>query len=87
MKAFLLANLSDVLSTVFGLNVGAMEANPIIHFFMEATSVPEALLVKLAIAAGIALLINRWKPRLLAIPTLAFTVIAISNSLVVLSYA
>ena len=87
MKAFLLANISDVLSTVFGLNMGGMEANPIIQFFIEATSIPEALLVKLAIAAGVALMINRWKPRLLAIPTLAFTLIAISNSLVAISYA
>ena len=87
MKAFLLANISDVLSTVFGLNVGGIEANPIVQFVMEATSVPEALLVKLAFAAGVALMINRWKPRLLAIPTLAFTMIAISNSLVVFSYS
>lgn len=87
MKAFLLANLSDVLSTVFGLQMGGIEANPIIHFVMEATSVPEALLVKLAVATGIALFINRWKPRLLIIPTLVFTAIAISNSLVVLNYA
>ena len=87
MKAFLLANISDVLSTVFGLNVGGIEANPIVQFVMEATSVPEALLVKLAFAAGVALMINRWKPRLLAIPTLAFTMIAISNSLVIISYA
>ena len=87
MTAFLLANMSDVLSTVFGLNMGGMEANPIIQFFIEATSIPEALLVKLAIAAGVALMINRWKPRLLAIPTLAFTLIAISNSLVAISYA
>ncbi len=87
MKAFLLANISDVLSTVFGLNVGGIEANPIVQFVMEATSVPEALLVKLAFAAGVALMINRWKPRLLAIPTLAFTMIAISNSWVIISYA
>ena len=86
MKAFLLANISDVVSTVFGLNVGGIEANPIIHFIMEATSIPEALLVKLAFAAGIALMINRWKPRLLAIPTVAFTAIAISNSLVAIGY-
>ena len=38
-------------------------------------------------ASGIERLINRWKPRLLAIPTLALTLIAISNSLVVISYA
>ena len=38
-------------------------------------------------ASGVALMINRWKPRLLAIPTLAFTMIAISNSLVIISYA
>lgn len=87
MKAFLLANISDVLSTVFGLNVGGIEANPMIQFVIDATSVPEALLVKLAVAAGVALMINRWKPRLLAIPTVAFTLIAISNSLIVISYA
>ena len=87
MKAFLLANITDVFSTVFGLNVGGIEANPIIQFVIEATSIPEALLVKLAIAAGIGLMINRWKPRLLAIPTVVFTLIAISNSLVAISYA
>jgi hypothetical protein len=54
---------------------------------MEATSVPEALLVKLAIASGIGLLINRWKPHLLSIPTMALAVIAISNSMVALGYA
>ena len=86
MKAFILANISDVLSTIFGLKLGGLEANPIIAFTMEATSVPEALLVKLAIAAGVGLLINRWKPGLLALPTLVFTVIAISNSVVVLTH-
>jgi hypothetical protein len=53
---------------------------------MEATSVPEALMVKLALAAGVGLMINRWKPRLLTVPTLAFAMIAISNSLVALSH-
>lgn len=86
MRAFILANLADIFSTIFGLHVGGIEANPIIHFVMESTSVPEALLVKLAVSVGVALFINRWKPRLLAIPTVAFAVIAISNSLVVLGY-
>ena len=86
MKAFILANISDVISTIFGLNLGAIEANPIIHFVMEATSVPEALLVKLAVAAGVGLLISRWKPRVLSALTLVFSLIAISNSLVGLGY-
>ncbi|MFQ6026257.1 MAG: DUF5658 family protein [Dehalococcoidia bacterium] len=85
MKAFLLANLSDVFSTFSGLKLGAMEANPMIHFFMENTSVPEALLVKLALAIGVGLLIKKWKPNLLIIPTLVFTLAAISNSFVVLT--
>ncbi len=85
MKAFVLANLSDVFSTITGLNAGAIEANPIMHLFMENTSVPEALLVKLALALGIGLFIHRWKPRLLTVPTLVFTLAAISNSVVALS--
>ena len=85
MKAFVLANLSDVFSTISGLKVGAIEANPVINFFIESTSVPEALLVKLALAVGVGLLIRRWKPGLLNVPTLVFTLAAISNSLVVLS--
>ena len=86
MRAFILANLSDVFSTFSGLKLGAMEANPFLSMVMEATSVPEALLVKLALAAGVGFLINRWKPRLLNVPTLAFAMIAISNSLVALTY-
>jgi len=85
MRAFIIANLSDVFSTISGLNLGAREANPVIHFFMEATSVPEALLVKLALAVGVGLLIRNWRPGLLNIPTLIFTLAAISNSLVVLT--
>ena len=87
MKAFILANISDVLSTLVGLAAGGIEANPLISFVMEATSVPEALLVKLAIAGGVGLIINRWRPRLLNIPTLAFTMIAVSNSMVVMGLA
>jgi hypothetical protein len=86
MKAFIAANLSDVFSTFSGLKLGAIEANPFLSAVMEATSVPEALLVKLSLAAGVGLLINRWKPRLLTVPTLAFAIIAISNSLVALTY-
>ena len=86
MKAFILANVSDVMSTLFGLGSGGVEINPFIQGMMELTSVPEALLVKLAIAAGVGMLINRWNPRLLNIPTLAFSMIAISNSLVLLGY-
>jgi hypothetical protein len=86
MKAFILANISDVFSTITGLKLGAMEANPFLSMAMEATSVPEALMVKLALAAGVGLMINRWKPRLLTVPTVAFAMIAISNSLVALSH-
>ena len=64
METFILANISDVLSTIFGLNLGGVEINPVINFLIEATSVPEALLV------------NRWNPRLLTLPTLALSVIA-----------
>jgi hypothetical protein len=86
MRAFILANISDVFSTISGLKLGAIEANPFLSMVMEATSVPEALLVKLAVAAGVGLLINRWKPRLLTIPTLAFSMIAVSNFLVALAH-
>lgn len=86
MKAFILANISDVLSTLFGLASGGKEANPILGGIMEVTSVPEAMLIKLAIAGAIGLIMNRWKPQLLNIPTLAFAMIAISNSMVALRY-
>lgn len=86
VKAFLLANISDALSTILALDLGGMEANPIINSVMQATGVPEALLVKLAVAAGIGLLVSRWKPGVLRAVTLAISVIAISNSLVSLGY-
>ena len=86
MEAFILANISDVLSIIFGLNLGWVEINPVINCLIEATSVPEAVLVKLAAAASVGLLVNRWNPRLLTLPTLAFSVIAISNSLLGLRY-
>ena len=85
MRAFIMANVSDVFSTISGLSSGAMEANPFIRAAIEATSVPEALLVKLAAAAGVALLLSRWKPKLLTIPTLVVTMAAVSNSVVVLT--
>ena len=85
MRAFIIANLADVFSTFSGVKLGAIEANPVIHFFMETTSVPEALLIKLALAVGVGLFIRRWKPGLLNLPTLIFTLAAISNSMVVLS--
>jgi hypothetical protein len=87
MKAFILANLSDAVSTATGLAAGAREANPVINMVMESAGVPEALLLKLAVAVGVGLVINRWKPRLLNIPTLAFALIAIGNSMSALSYA
>ena len=87
MKAFILANVSDVISTLGGLASGGVEANPILGGMMHITSVPEALLVKLAIAGAIGLAMNRWKPQLLNIPTVAFTMIAISNSMVALGYS
>jgi hypothetical protein len=86
MKAFVLANLSDVFSTITGLNAGAIEANPIIHLFMENTSVSEALLVQTGPGFGDwPVFIHRWKPRLLTVPTLVFTLAAISNSVVALA--
>ncbi len=86
MKAFLLANISDVASTATGLAAGAREANPVINMVMESAGVPEALMLKLAVAAGVGLVINRWKPRLLNIPTLGFALIAIGNSMSALSF-
>jgi hypothetical protein len=86
MKAFILANISDGLSTLVGLAAGGVEINPLISLIMKETSVPEAMLVKLTIASGIGLLINRWKPHLLNIPTMALAIIAISNSMVALGH-
>ena len=53
MKNFVLANISDVLTTLFGIQLGASEVNPFRTTLMEATSVPEALLVKLALDCGV----------------------------------
>jgi hypothetical protein len=53
---------------------------------MEATSVPEALLVKLALACGVGYMVWRWRPRLLTIPTIAFALIAMSNMVVLLTH-
>ena len=86
MKAFILANLIDVFSTISGLSIGAMEANPFIRMMMHSAGVPEALLVKLAIALGVDLLLNRWRPRVLTILTGIFALIAINNSFVVLAF-
>ena len=85
MKNFVLANISDVLSTLFGIHLGAVEVNPFLNTLMEVTSVPEALLVKLALACGLGYLIWRWRPRLLRIPTIAFALIAMSNTVVILT--
>ncbi len=48
-------------------------------------SVPEALLVKLALACGVGYMVWRWRPRLLKIPTIAFALIAMSNVVVILT--
>ncbi len=85
MKNFLLANISDVFSTLFGIQLGATEVNPFLSSLMEATSVPEALLVKLALACGVGYMVWRWRPRLLKIPTIAFALIAMSNVVVILT--
>ena len=84
MKNFVLANMSDVLSSLFGIHLGAVGVNPFLTTLMEATSVPEALLVKLALACGLGYLFWRWRPRLLRIPTIAFALIAMSNMVVIL---
>jgi hypothetical protein len=68
------------------LILGGVEINPVINILIEATSVPEALPAKLAAAASVGLLVNRWDPRLLTLPTLAFSGIAISNFLLGLRY-
>ena len=83
MKSFVLANISDVLSTLFGIHLGASEVNPFLSSLMAATSVPEALLVKLALACGMGYLVWRWRPRLLKIPTIALALIAMSNVVVI----
>ena len=58
---------------------------PFLASLMEATSVPEALLVKLALACGVGYMVWRWRPRLLKIPTIAFALIAMSNMVVILT--
>ncbi len=83
MKNFVLANISDVLTTLFGIQLGANEVNPFLASLMEATSVPEALLVKLALACGVGYMVWRWRPKLLRIPTIAFALIAMSNLVVI----
>ncbi len=85
MKNFVLANISDVFSTLFGIQLGAIEVNPFLSSLMEATSVPEALLVKLALACGVGYMVWRWWPKLLKIPTIAFALIAMSNVVVILT--
>ena len=85
MKSFVLANVSDVGSTFLGIKLGAVELNPFIGMVMEATSVPEALFFKLALACGAGYLISRWRPKVLTIPTVVFAMIALSNTLVVLT--
>ncbi len=85
MKSFVLANISDVLSTLLGIQLGANEVNPFLSSLMEATSVPEALLVKLALACGVGYMVWRWRPKLLRIPTIAFALIAMSNVVVILT--
>ncbi len=85
MKNFVLANISDVFSTLFGIQLGAIEVNPFLSSLMEATSVPEALLVKLALACAVGYMVWRWRPRLLKIPTIAFALIAMSNVVVILT--
>ncbi len=85
MKNFVLANISDVFSTLFGIQLGATEVNPFLSSLMEATSVPEALLVNLALACGVGYMVWRWRPRLLKIPTIAFALIAMSNVVVILT--
>ena len=85
MKGFVLANVSDVGSTLLGIKLGAVELNPFIGMVMEATSVPEALIIKLALACGAGYLVSRWRPQLLTIPTVVFAVVALSNTFVVLT--
>ena len=85
MKGFVLANISDVLSTLFGIQLGATEVNPFLASLMEATSVSEALLVKLVLACGVGYMVWRWRPKLLKIPTIAFALIALSNMVVIVT--
>ena len=85
MKGFVLANISDVLSTLLGIQLGATEVNPFLASLMEATSVSEALLVKLVLACGVGYMVWRWRPKLLKIPTIAFALIALSNMVVIVT--
>ena len=85
MRNFVLANVSDVFSTLFGIQLGATEVNPFLSSLMEATSVPEALLVKLALACGVGYLVWRWRPKLLKIPTIAFALLDMSTVVIILT--
>ena len=68
MKGWVLANVSDVGSTLLGIKLGAVEVNPFIGMIMEATSVPEALIIKLALACGAGYLISRGGPSCSPLP-------------------
>ena len=80
--SFFGANTADALSTFAALNVGAVEANPIISTAMEASSIPTVLIGKLLVGAAVAVLVGRWKPRLLKVPTIVFALIAVTNSVI-----
>jgi hypothetical protein len=82
LVAFILANIWDSLSTFAGLSLGAVEANPILSGLMEATSVPTALTIKVFLALFLSVLVIRWKPRALVLPTLILALIALSNTLI-----
>lgn len=80
--AFIIANIGDVLTTSIGLSAGATELNPLISTLMAATGVPIALTLKVLVAAGVGVLIAKWRPRLLAVPTLALALFSVSNAYV-----
>lgn len=51
----LIASIADVLTTVYGLSLGAGEMNPLVHHF----GFPGLLLLKLAITVPMAILLAR----------------------------
>lgn len=85
LVAFVLANVGDSVSTFAGLNRGAIEANFFISGLMGATSMPVALTIKVILAIGISILVMRWKPRALVVPTIFMTLTAVSNTLITLT--
>ena len=85
LVAFVLANICDSLSTFAGLSRGGIEANFLLSGLIDASSIPTALIIKVILALGFSILVVRWKPRVLVLPTLVLTLVTLSNTLITLA--